>query len=139
VDQGSTLSVETRVEKSSDTLAYGTGRTRRLVGSVAHLGRYLIVMQKISGEWKIVEHFRTANQGARMAHVGGLAAMAGMVRETLEQYIPVKMRRFRAIRAVEIPESQFGNTRHSSATAETKGYWLASHRAADSQPRCRLG
>jgi hypothetical protein len=36
--------------------AYGTGRTRRLVGSVVHLGQYLIVMQKISGEWKIVQH-----------------------------------------------------------------------------------
>jgi ketosteroid isomerase-like protein len=57
VDQGSTLTIEPRVEKSSGTLAYGTGRTRRLVGSVVHLGRYLIVMQKIGGEWKIVEHF----------------------------------------------------------------------------------
>ena len=57
VDQGSTLTIEPRAEMSSGTLAYGTGRTRRLVGSVVHLGQYLIVMQKISGEWKIVQHF----------------------------------------------------------------------------------
>lgn len=37
--------------------AYGTGRTRRLVGSVVHLGLYLIVMEKIGREWKIVHHF----------------------------------------------------------------------------------
>lgn len=30
---------------------------RRLVGSVVHLGQYLIVMEKIGGEWKIVQHF----------------------------------------------------------------------------------
>jgi ketosteroid isomerase-like protein len=57
VDQGSTLIIEPRAEKTSGTLAYGTGRTRRLVGSVVHLGQYLIVMQKIGGEWKIVQHF----------------------------------------------------------------------------------
>ncbi len=58
LDQGSTLeAIEPSVEKSSGTLAYGTGRTRRLVGSVVHLGQYLIVMEKISGEWKIVQHF----------------------------------------------------------------------------------
>ena len=34
-----------------------TGRTRRLVGSVIHLGQYLIVMEQIGGEWKIVQHF----------------------------------------------------------------------------------
>jgi ketosteroid isomerase-like protein len=58
LDQGSRLeAIEPRVEKSSGTLAYGTGRTRRFVGSVVHLGQYLIVMEKISGEWKIVQHF----------------------------------------------------------------------------------
>ena len=58
LDQGSRLgAIEPSVEKSSGTLAYGTGRTRRLVGSVIHLGQYLIVMEKIGGEWKIVQHF----------------------------------------------------------------------------------
>jgi ketosteroid isomerase-like protein len=58
LDQGSTLeAIEPSVEKSSGTVAYGTGRTRRLVGSVVHLGQYLIVMEKIGGEWKIVQHF----------------------------------------------------------------------------------
>jgi ketosteroid isomerase-like protein len=58
LDQGSRLeAIEPSVEKSSGTLAYETGRTRRLVGSVVHLGQYLIVMEKISGEWKIVQHF----------------------------------------------------------------------------------
>ncbi len=58
LDQGSRLeAIEPSVEKSSGTLAYGTGRTRRLVASVVHLGEYLIVMEKISGEWKIVQHF----------------------------------------------------------------------------------
>lgn len=57
LDQGSTLVIEPSMEKTSGTLAYGTGRTRRLVGSVVHLGQYLIVMEKIGGEWKIVQHF----------------------------------------------------------------------------------
>jgi ketosteroid isomerase-like protein len=58
LDQGSTLeAIEPSVEKNSGTLAYGTGRTRRRVGSVIHLGEYLIVMEKIGGEWKIVQHF----------------------------------------------------------------------------------
>jgi len=58
LDQGSRLeAIEPIVEKSSGTLAYGTGRTRRLVGSIVHLGQYLIVMEKIGGEWKIVQHF----------------------------------------------------------------------------------
>jgi ketosteroid isomerase-like protein len=57
LDQGSTLVIEPSVERSSGTLAYGTGRTRRLVGSVVHLGEYLIVMEKIGGEWKIARHF----------------------------------------------------------------------------------
>ena len=57
-DQGSRLeAIEPSVEKSSGTLAYGTGRTRRLVGPMIHLGQYLIVMEKICGEWKIVQHF----------------------------------------------------------------------------------
>jgi ketosteroid isomerase-like protein len=58
LDQGSKLEIiELNVEKRSGTLAYGTGRTRRLVGSVIHLGQYLIVMEKIGGEWMIVQHF----------------------------------------------------------------------------------
>jgi len=58
LDQGSTLeAIEPSVEKSSGTLAYGTGRTKRRVGSAIHLGQYLIVMEKIGGEWKIVQHF----------------------------------------------------------------------------------
>jgi ketosteroid isomerase-like protein len=57
LDQGSRLAIEPIVEKSSGNLAYGTGRTRRLVGSMVHLGQYLIVMEKIRGEWKIVQHF----------------------------------------------------------------------------------
>jgi ketosteroid isomerase-like protein len=55
LDQGSRLEIEPIVGKSSGTLAYGTGRTRRLVGSVVHLGQYL--MENIGGEWKIVQHF----------------------------------------------------------------------------------
>jgi ketosteroid isomerase-like protein len=57
LDQGSRLEIDPSVEKSSGNLAYGTGRTRRLVGSVVHLGQYLTVMEKIKGEWKIVQHF----------------------------------------------------------------------------------
>jgi ketosteroid isomerase-like protein len=58
VDQGSTLeTIEPAVEKSSNTIAYSAGRTRRLVGSVVHLGQYLIVMEKIGGEWRITQHF----------------------------------------------------------------------------------
>ena len=57
VDQGSILAIEPSAEKSSGTLAYGTGRTTRRVGSVIHLGQYLIVMERIRGEWKIVQHF----------------------------------------------------------------------------------
>ncbi len=58
LDQGSTLeAIEPIVEKSSGTLAYAAGRTRRRVGSIIHLGQYLIVMEKIGGEWKIVQHF----------------------------------------------------------------------------------
>jgi ketosteroid isomerase-like protein len=57
LDQGSRLEIEASEEKSSGNLAYGTGRTRRHVGSVVHLGQYLIVMEKIGDEWKIVQHF----------------------------------------------------------------------------------
>jgi ketosteroid isomerase-like protein len=58
LDQGSRLeAIEPSVEKSSGTLAYGTGRSRRLVGSEVHLGQYLIVMEKVGGEWKVVQHF----------------------------------------------------------------------------------
>jgi len=52
LDQGSTLeAIEPSVEKSSGNLAYGTGRTRTLVGSIVHLGQYLIVMEKVGGEF----------------------------------------------------------------------------------------
>jgi ketosteroid isomerase-like protein len=58
IDQGSVLeAIDATQEKSSGTLAYGTGRSRRLVGQEVHLGQYLIVLEKISGEWKIVHHF----------------------------------------------------------------------------------
>jgi len=57
LDQGSTLVIEPSMEKTSGTLAYGTGRTRRRVGCVIHLGQYLIVMEKIGGVWEIVQHF----------------------------------------------------------------------------------
>lgn len=56
-DQGSVLESITPVrEKSSDTLAYGTGDTKRLAGKEVHLGHYLIVMEKRDGGWRIVEH-----------------------------------------------------------------------------------
>lgn len=58
LDQGSTLeAIEPFMEKSSGNLAYGAGRTTRLTGTVVPLGQYLIVMEKIGGEWKIVQHF----------------------------------------------------------------------------------
>ncbi len=58
LDQGSRLeSIEPALEDCSETLAYETGQTRRLVGSVIHLGQYLIVMKKIGEEWMIVQHF----------------------------------------------------------------------------------
>jgi ketosteroid isomerase-like protein len=57
-DQGSRLeAIEPVVEKSCGTLAYGTARTRRLVGSEIHLGQHLMVMEKVGGEWKITQHF----------------------------------------------------------------------------------
>ncbi len=62
VDQGSRLeAIEPIVEKSSGTLAYGTGRTRRLVGSIIHLGQYLIVMEKrrrLVGSGRLCSTFR---------------------------------------------------------------------------------
>jgi ketosteroid isomerase-like protein len=58
LDQGSRLEIEPSVEKSSGTLAYGTGRTRRLVGSVVHLGQYLIVMEKIRESGRLCSTFR---------------------------------------------------------------------------------
>ena len=58
IDQGSRLeSIAATEEKSSGTLAYGAGRSRRWVGSELHLGQYLIVMERIGNEWKIVQHF----------------------------------------------------------------------------------
>jgi ketosteroid isomerase-like protein len=70
LDEGSRLeAIEPSVEKNSGTLAYGSGRTRRLVGSVVHLGQYLIVMEKISGGWKIVQHFSLSAGETRAANV----------------------------------------------------------------------
>lgn len=58
IDQGSVLeAISATQEKTSGTLAYGTGRSRRLVGQEVHLGQYLIVLEKIGDEWKIVQHF----------------------------------------------------------------------------------
>ena len=58
IDQGSRLeSIEATEEKSSGTLAYGTGRSRRWVGTELHLGQYLIVMERTGNDWKIVQHF----------------------------------------------------------------------------------
>ena len=67
LDQGSHLeTIEPIAEKSSGTLAYGTGGTRRTAGSEIHLGRYLIVMEKIGNEWKIAQHF-SVNAGVTPA------------------------------------------------------------------------
>lgn len=58
IDQGSRMeSIEATAEKSSGTLAYGTGRSRRWVGAELHLGQYLIVMERVGNDWKIVQHF----------------------------------------------------------------------------------
>ncbi len=58
IDQGSRLlAIEPGVVKSSEALAYETGRTRRRVGAEIHLGQYLMVMEEINGEWKITQHF----------------------------------------------------------------------------------
>lgn len=58
ISQGSKLeSIEAIEEKSSGSLAYGTGKSRRWVGKELHLGRYLIVMERIGDQWKIVQHF----------------------------------------------------------------------------------
>jgi ketosteroid isomerase-like protein len=56
LDQGGRPEIEPTVEKSSGALAYVTGRTRRGVLSVLRLRQYLIVMEKIGEEWKIVQH-----------------------------------------------------------------------------------
>ena len=56
-DQGSRLETITPArENSSATIAYGTGRTKRLAGKEVHLGRYLIVLEKRKGRWLIIEH-----------------------------------------------------------------------------------
>ena len=67
LDQGSHLeTIEPIAEKSSGSLAYGTGRTRRTAGLEIHFGQYLIVMEKIGNEWKIVQHF-SVNAGVTPA------------------------------------------------------------------------
>ena len=82
LDQGSRLeAIEPSAEKSSGTLAYETGHTRRLVGSEVHLGQYLIVMEKISGKWKIVQHF-SLNAGETPA-VNATPSAAPMLRDQL--------------------------------------------------------
>jgi ketosteroid isomerase-like protein len=74
LDQGSWLeAIEPAVEKSSGTLAYATGRTRRIVGSEVHHGQYLMVMENIGGEWKIVQHFSLS---AGVTAIGNGAAPA---------------------------------------------------------------
>ena len=66
-DQGSHLeTIEPIAEKISGTLAYGTGRTSRTAGSEVHFSQYLIVMEKIGNEWKIVQHF-SVNAGVTPA------------------------------------------------------------------------
>jgi ketosteroid isomerase-like protein len=56
-DQGSVLEAITAIrEKSSTTIAYGTGQTKRLVHQEVHLGRYLIVLEKRQRKWLIIEH-----------------------------------------------------------------------------------
>lgn len=58
MDQGSRLeSISADREASSGNLAYGAGHSRRWVGQELHLGRYLIVMERMGSNWKIVEHF----------------------------------------------------------------------------------
>jgi len=67
LDQGSHLeAIEPVAEKSSGTLAYGTGRTSRTAGSEIHFGQYLIVMEKTGNDWKIVQHF-SVNAGVTPA------------------------------------------------------------------------
>lgn len=58
IDQGSRLEpIQAIEEKSSGNLAYATGTSRRWVGTELHRGRYLLVMEKIGKDWKIVHHF----------------------------------------------------------------------------------
>lgn len=74
LDQGSKLEIEPSIEKNSGMLAYGTGRTKRLVGSVVHLGQYVIVMEKIGGEWRIVQHFAMSAGAIPAKNAAPLAA-----------------------------------------------------------------
>jgi ketosteroid isomerase-like protein len=84
LDQGSRLeAIYPGVEKSSGTLAYGTGRSRRLVGSEVHLGQYLIVMEKIGGEWKIVQHFSMNAQAGQTPAVNAAPPAAAKPPEQL--------------------------------------------------------
>lgn len=74
LDQGSWMeAIEPGVEKSSATLAYATGRTRRIVGSEVHHGQYLMVLEKIGGEWKIAQHF-SLSAGVTAARDSGAPA-----------------------------------------------------------------
>ena len=58
LDQGSVLqAMDVVQERVSGSLAYETGRSRRLVGQEVHLGQYLVVLEKIGAEWKITQHF----------------------------------------------------------------------------------
>lgn len=70
-DQGSVLKAITAIrEKSSTTIAYGTGQTKRLVGQEVHLGRYLIILEKRQRKWIIIEHasFNTHPANSPMSH-----------------------------------------------------------------------
>lgn len=61
IDQGSRLeSIDAIEEKSSGSLAYGAGTSRRWVGKELHRSQYLIVMVKTGKDWKIVHHFSMA-------------------------------------------------------------------------------
>lgn len=58
IDQGSKLEeIEVAEQKVSGTMAYAQGESRRLAGGQIHRGRFLIVFEQISGQWKIVQHF----------------------------------------------------------------------------------
>jgi ketosteroid isomerase-like protein len=58
VSQGSRLEpVLVEASSRSGTLAYVTGSTRRHVGTELHRGQYLIVMERLGTEWRIVRHF----------------------------------------------------------------------------------
>jgi hypothetical protein len=44
-------------KKHQQTWLMEPGRSRRLVGKEVQVGRYLMVLEKIGTEWKILQHF----------------------------------------------------------------------------------